>query len=94
MEEKLETSKPGPFWQLVEVGQQECDLLSNDALWALITEVEALVGGRHIAIMNQVADPGVHGSGVDRVLSLGVDAITHLRHQTEPDLPRHDLVSL
>ena len=36
--------------------------------------------------MDQVTDLGVHGSRVDNVLSVSIDSICHLGHETQPDL--------
>lgn len=57
-----------------------------------VTKVDVHVGGRHVAVVDQVADLRVHSSRVDNVLRVGIDSTCDLGHKTKPDLPRHDLV--
>lgn len=76
----------------VEVGQEFGDLIANDLLLVRVSEEDHLVGSRHVAVVNQVTNLLVHRCGVNDVLRILVDALSHLRHQAKPYLPRHDLV--
>ena len=77
---------------MIEVSEEFSDLLLNYLLLTFVAKVDVLIRGRHVAIMNQVADLGVHGGGVDDVLCVSIDTICHFGHEAQPDLSCENLI--